>query len=119
MFYDTVLRVLSCFCNYRAEEEKAGCFTLTVFFQAYIFVCVLGSLHHGALSWWSVNCDCGIFWSYSLFIFMAFSVHTHWLFLWHFLVILTVNFLWHFLVIIIVVFVFMAFPGHTHCLFLF
>ena len=59
-----VLSVLSSFCNYLAEEERAGCFTLIVILVSCGYQCSR-SLPHGAMQRSSV-CNCGVFGSYSL-----------------------------------------------------
>ena len=45
-------------------EERAGCFTLTVYLMSYDSQCS-GALPRGAVGL-SVVCICGISWSYSL-----------------------------------------------------
>ena len=52
------------FGNQLAEEGKASCFILFVFYcHAAVYRCYL-YLPHRAMEW-SVVCDCGISWSYS------------------------------------------------------
>ena len=51
--------------NHLAGEERAGCFTfLRSEYHAAVIVRSL-TLHHGDKGW-SVVCDCGISWSYSI-----------------------------------------------------
>ena len=52
------------FCNHLDEEEKAGCFALTVFLMSCDTQCSV-ALSHGAMGW-SAICDCGISWSNSV-----------------------------------------------------
>ena len=47
------------FCNHLEEEEKAGCFAITVLKMYCYFKCSV-ALPHGAVGC-SAVCDCGIF----------------------------------------------------------
>ena len=63
-----------CLCGFKPcitldGEERASCFTLTVFLmscvsQSFVALC------HGAFGW-SGLCDCGNSWSYSLVFFLT------------------------------------------------
>ena len=53
--------------SFLAGEERAGCFIFVVLWMSCCVMNVMLSLTHprGAMGW-SVVCDCGISWSYSL-----------------------------------------------------
>ena len=50
--------------NHLDEEERSGCFTLTIYLLTFSYKCSV-SLPYSAVSWSALS-DCGIFWSYSL-----------------------------------------------------
>ena len=61
MFVFVLLCITLClfyFYNHLEEEEKTGCFAITVL-QMYCYYNCSVSLTHGAVGW-STVCDCGI-----------------------------------------------------------
>ena len=68
LFCSAVLCVLYSFVIISLGKERAGCFTFVVFLMSCR--CYYLTIPHGAMGW-SVVCESGIYWSYSLLITLA------------------------------------------------